>query len=73
VDKTLITSLVVLLAALAPLAGLDVAPEEQQALTEGVAQVVAGGASLALVARAIILRRRAKAEPPAPAPEEPQS
>jgi hypothetical protein len=59
-DKTLIAAVVVLLAALAPFAGFDVAPEEHQALVEGGAAAVAGLAGIVATLRAIVLRAQAR-------------
>lgn len=61
-DKTLIASVVVLLASLAPLAGFEVAPAEHEALVEGGAAAVAGIAGIVATLRAIVLRARARQE-----------
>jgi len=55
-DKQLITSLVVVAAAVAALNGVEVSEPERQALVDGISTVVAGLAGVYAVGRVLVLR-----------------
>ena len=61
----IVTAVVLLGATVAGLFGFDVLPGEQTGLATGALGVLAGGASIAVIVKAILARKNAPPAPPA--------
>lgn len=61
-DKALVSSLVVIVAAVAASQGVPVSDEEQQALVDGICGVVGGAAAVVAIVRAKVALFRSRGE-----------